>query len=92
MLEEDRNQRLMQVGAETPMGKLMRRYWHPIAAASEFEDAETGELHTVNTADARFQAEFTERAARVQAELGRTLRHSRVDVIDIQTDQLYVQP
>jgi 5,5'-dehydrodivanillate O-demethylase len=41
MLEEDRNQRLMQVGAETPMGKLMRRYWHPIAAASEFEDAET---------------------------------------------------
>jgi uncharacterized protein (DUF58 family) len=58
----------------------------------EFEDAETGELHTVNTADARFQAEFTERAARVQAELGRTLRHSRVDVIDIQTDQPYVQP
>ena len=58
----------------------------------EFEDAETGELHTVNTADARFQAEFTERAARVQTELGRTLRHSRVDVIDIQTDQPYVQP
>ena len=58
----------------------------------EFEDAETGELHTVNTADARFQAEFTERAARVQAELGRTLRHSSVDVIDIQTDQPYVQP
>ena len=58
----------------------------------EFEDAETGELHTVNTADPRFQAEFTERAARVQAELGRTFRHSRVDVIDIRTDQPYVQP
>ena len=58
----------------------------------EFEDAETGELHTVNTADPRFQAEFTERVARVQAELGRTFRHSRVDVIDIQTDQPYVQP
>ena len=58
----------------------------------EFEDAETGELHTVNTADPRFQAEFTERVARVQAELGRTFRHSRVDVINIQTDQPYVQP
>ncbi|MBT3553586.1 MAG: aromatic ring-hydroxylating dioxygenase subunit alpha [Rhodospirillaceae bacterium] len=41
MLEQDRNERLMQVGPETPMGKLMRRYWHPIAAASEFEDIET---------------------------------------------------
>jgi uncharacterized protein (DUF58 family) len=58
----------------------------------EFEDAETGELHIVNTADPRFQREFTERAARVKAELGRTFRHSRVDVIDIQTDRPYVQP
>jgi len=58
----------------------------------EFEDAETGEFHTVNTADSRFQAEFTERTARVQSEMGRTFRHSRVDVIDIQTDQPYVQP
>ncbi len=58
----------------------------------EFEDAETGELYTVNTADPRFRAEFTEQAARRQAELERTFRHSRVDVIDIQTDQPYVQP
>ena len=58
----------------------------------EFEDAETGELHTVNTADPRFRAEFAERTTRVQAEMGRTFRHSRVDVIDIQTDQPYVQP
>jgi uncharacterized protein (DUF58 family) len=58
----------------------------------EFEDAETGEFHTVNTTDPRFQAEFAERTARVQSEMGRTFRHSRVDVIDIQTDQPYVQP
>ena len=58
----------------------------------EFEDAETGELHTVNTTDPRFRAQFTERAARVQVELERTFRHSRVDVIDIQTGQPYVQP
>ena len=58
----------------------------------EFEDAETGEFHTVNTADPRFQVEFAERTARMQSEMGRTFRHSRVDVIDIQTDQPYVQP
>ena len=58
----------------------------------EFEDAETGELHTVNTADARFRAEFERRAVQARADLGRTLRHSRVDVIDIETDQPYVKP
>jgi uncharacterized protein (DUF58 family) len=58
----------------------------------EFEDAETGEFHTVNTSDPRFQVEFAERAARMKSEMGRTFRHSRVDVIDIQTDQPYVQP
>ncbi len=58
----------------------------------EFEDAETGELHTVNTADPRFRAEFENRAVRERAELGRTFQHSRVDVIDIETDQPYVQP
>jgi len=58
----------------------------------EFEDAETGELLTVNTADPRFQAEFKERAARLKDEMGRTFRHSRVDVIDIQTNRPYVQP
>ncbi len=58
----------------------------------EFEDAETGELHTVNTADPRFRAEFAERTARVEAEMGQIFQHSRVDVIDIKTDQPYVQP
>ena len=58
----------------------------------EFEDAETGELHTVNTADPRFLAEFENRAARERAALGQIFRHSRVDVIDIETDQPYVKP
>ena len=58
----------------------------------EFEDAETGELHTVNTGDRRFRAEFEERAARARDELGQTFRRSRVDVIDIETDQPYVKP
>ena len=35
MLTQEQNQRLTQVGPGTPMGELMRRYWHPIAAAVE---------------------------------------------------------
>ena len=38
MLTEERNQVLTRVGAGTPMGILMRRYWHPIAAVSELDD------------------------------------------------------
>ena len=38
MLDQERSEALMKVGADTPMGKLMRRYWHPIAAASEFNE------------------------------------------------------
>src|ERR1700733_3007210 len=32
---QEQNDRLTQVGPGTPMGDLMRRYWHPVAAASE---------------------------------------------------------
>lgn len=37
MLTETENRRLTQVGAGTPMGDLLRRYWMPIAAASQFD-------------------------------------------------------
>lgn len=37
VLAEADNRRLIQVGAGTPMGTLLRRYWHPIAALSELE-------------------------------------------------------
>ncbi len=35
MLSADQNERLTRVGPGTPMGELMRRYWHPIAASVE---------------------------------------------------------
>jgi 5,5'-dehydrodivanillate O-demethylase len=38
MLTVEQNERLCRVGAGTPMGNLMRRYWHPIAAASQLAD------------------------------------------------------
>ncbi len=41
MLSQSDNDMLTQTDPGTPMGDLMRRYWQPIAAASEFEDTET---------------------------------------------------
>jgi 5,5'-dehydrodivanillate O-demethylase len=41
MLSEDENRFLAQVGAGTPMGELMRRYWMPIAAVAELDDSAT---------------------------------------------------
>ncbi len=37
MLDHAKNRLLTQVGGETPMGELLRRYWMPIAAVSEFD-------------------------------------------------------
>jgi 5,5'-dehydrodivanillate O-demethylase len=37
MLTAEENERLSHVGPGTPMGDLLRRYWHPVAAASELE-------------------------------------------------------
>jgi 5,5'-dehydrodivanillate O-demethylase oxygenase subunit len=35
MLSTEENERLTRVGAGTPVGELLRRYWHPVAAAAE---------------------------------------------------------
>jgi 5,5'-dehydrodivanillate O-demethylase len=37
MLSKEDNAKLTQVGPGTPMGDLLRRYWHPIAAAQTLE-------------------------------------------------------
>lgn len=37
MLTAEKNRVLTRVGAGTPMGELLRRYWQPIGAASELE-------------------------------------------------------
>jgi 5,5'-dehydrodivanillate O-demethylase len=36
MLTPEQNRSLTEVGPGTPMGGLLRRYWHPIAGVSEF--------------------------------------------------------
>lgn len=40
-MNEKENLTFIQTSAGTPMGDLMRRYWHPIAAVSEMEEKET---------------------------------------------------
>jgi 5,5'-dehydrodivanillate O-demethylase len=37
VLTHEQNERLTRVGRGTPMGELLRRYWMPIAAVSEFD-------------------------------------------------------
>src|SRR3982075_2164643 len=41
MLTAEQNELLTQITPGTPMGNLMRRYWQPIGAASEMENAWT---------------------------------------------------
>ena len=38
MLTAEQNNMLTQVGAGTPAGELLRRYWHPIAIAQELSE------------------------------------------------------
>jgi 5,5'-dehydrodivanillate O-demethylase len=44
MLTEAQNRILTEVGAGTPGGELLRRYWHPIAVARELTPAEPTKL------------------------------------------------
>ena len=41
MLSVELNERLTHVGPGTPMGNLLRRYWHPIAGMSELKTHHT---------------------------------------------------
>lgn len=38
MMSHEENKRFTQVGPDTPMGELLRRYWHPIAGQAELDD------------------------------------------------------
>src|SRR5579872_7440456 len=38
MLTVKENERFTQVGPDTPMGRLIRWYWHPIAASSQLDE------------------------------------------------------
>ena len=53
------------------------------------QDAETGEIVEVNTADARTRGAFAKRQERAQNDLARLFRSAGVDAIQLRTDQPY---
>ncbi len=44
MLTKEENNRLTQVGPGTPMGEMMRRYWHPIATSAQLPHSDCDPL------------------------------------------------
>ncbi len=58
----------------------------------EFEDAETGERMLVNTSNKRFRSEWEALVTRSRADQDKVFRRSKVDVIDIRTDEPYERP
>src|SRR6266850_6836093 len=44
MLTHAENETLCRVGRDTPMGKVMRRYWHPIAASDQLPTPDSDPL------------------------------------------------
>ena len=48
MLSVKANEDLTKVGQGTPMGELMRRYWHPIAATAELNERPTKAVRLLN--------------------------------------------
>jgi uncharacterized protein (DUF58 family) len=53
------------------------------------KDAETGEVVEVNTGDARKRAAFAQRQVKAQTELLRVFRATKIDSIQLRTDQPY---
>ena len=58
----------------------------------EFEDAETGEVITIDTADAAFRRQFAEKTAGLTDELERSLLRMNVDFIKLTTGHDYILP
>ncbi|MFQ5706435.1 MAG: DUF58 domain-containing protein [bacterium] len=58
----------------------------------ELEDAETGEIVTLDTSDFRLREAFSSGTSKSKAERDKLLRSMNVDYIDIRTDESYIEP
>jgi uncharacterized protein (DUF58 family) len=58
----------------------------------DFEDAETGEIITVDTADLLFRNEYSSRASELNDQLERAFRRMNLDYIQLTTGQDYIFP
>ena len=47
MVTKAENETLVRVGRGTPMGDLMRRYWHPVATSAQLPGADCAPLKTM---------------------------------------------
>ena len=47
MLSREENELFTRVGAGTPAGEFLRRYWHPVALAEEFKEKQTKRLRVL---------------------------------------------
>ena len=45
MISAAENEILTRVGAGTPMGRMMRRYWHPVCTSEQLPAPEIGRAH-----------------------------------------------
>ena len=75
MLTAQENEQLSQVGRGTPGGELMRRYWHPIAAAVELDEKPTKPVRLLG----EDLVLFKDRSGTVGL-IGRLCHHRRVDL------------
>lgn len=58
----------------------------------DFQDAETGQIITVDTSDIWFRRQFEERTAKRRSQREQELRKSRVDVINVTSNENFVDP
>lgn len=64
----------------------------PPAGLVDLEDAETGERFTVDSRSPEFRRVYADAAARRAEEFRRLCRSASVDLIDVRTDERYVDP
>ncbi len=67
-------------------------YSLPQMGVIEVQDAETGEVLTVDTSSAGFRAQYEEAVTKEKAERDRLLRLSQVERIDVKSSHDYVNP
>jgi len=61
----------------------------PVLGRLVLQDAETGEIIEVNTADVRKRTAFAQRQLKARTELARVFRSAGIDAIQLRTDQPY---
>jgi 5,5'-dehydrodivanillate O-demethylase oxygenase subunit len=76
MLTREQNERLTRIGPGTPMGGLLRRYWHPIATSAEMARQATKVVRILGEE----LVLYADRAGRLGL-VGRYCAHRRADLV-----------